>query len=96
VPSYRLRLVPGLLHRGVDPAAVLPAAVEAARQHTTVEAGTIEVVRGEPRVTVRYEAPDDQTASDVGQAVIARVGELVVVETSRVTRRFGARWYPMR
>ena len=95
MPSYRVRMVPGLLHRGVDPADVLPAAVDAARAHTTVEAGTVEVVRGEPRLTVRYEAADDVTAAGIGQAVVARVGELVVVETSRVTRRFGNRWHPM-
>jgi len=96
MPSYRVRLVPGVLHRGVDPAAVLPAAVDTAAEWTTVEAGTVEVVRGEPRVTVRYEAPDDLTASTIGQAVVGRVGELVVVKTSRVTRRYGNRWYPMR
>ena len=96
VPSYRVRMVPGLLHRGVDPADVLPAAVDAARAHTTVEAGTVEVVSGQPRLTVRFEAPDDSTASGVGQVVVACVGELVVVETSRVTRRYGSRWYPMR
>jgi hypothetical protein len=56
----------------------------------------VEVVRGQPRVTVRFESPDDLSAAHVGQAVVARVGELVVVETSRVTRRSGNRWYPMR
>ena len=91
MPSYRVRLVPGLLHRGTDPATVLPAAIRAADEHTTVE-----VVRGRPRITVRYESPDDLTAAHVGRAVVARVGDLVVVETSRVTRRFGNRWYPMR
>lgn len=96
MPSYRVRLVVGLIRRGVDPADVLPAAAAAAREHTTVEASTVEVVRGVPRLTVRYEAPDDLTAAGVGQAVVARVGEMVDVETSRVTRRFGARWYPMR
>lgn len=96
MPSYRVRLVPGVLHRGVDPADVLPTAVEAARDLTTVEAGTVEVVRGQPRVTVRYEAPDDLAAAGVGRAVVGRVGELVVVETSRVTRRSGHRWYPLR
>jgi hypothetical protein len=96
VPSYRVRLVPGLLHRGTDPAGVLPALIDAAAGHTTVEAGTVEIVRGEPRITVRYEAPDDLTAAHVGRAVVARAGELVVVETSRVTRRSGNRWYPMR
>ncbi len=96
MPSYRVLLVPGTLHRGTDPARVLPAAIEAASAHTTVEAGTVDVVRGRPRVTVRYESPDDLTAAHVGQAVVGRVEELVVVETSRVTRRFGNRWYPMR
>ncbi|WP_298458748.1 hypothetical protein [uncultured Cellulomonas sp.] len=96
MPSYRVLLVPGTLHRGTDPATVLPAATDAAAEHTTVEAGTVEVVRGQPRITVRYEAPDDLTAAHVGRAVVARVGELVVVETSRVTRRWGNRWHPMR
>ena len=96
MPSYRVLLVPGLLRAGTDPADVLPAAVEAARLHTTVEAGAVDVVRGQPRLTVRYEAADDLTAAHVGQVVVARAEELVVVETSRVTRRHGARWYPMR
>ncbi len=96
VPSYRVLVVPGTLHRGTDPATVLPAAVQAASAHTTVEAGTVDVVRGRPRVTVRYESPDDLTAAHVGRAVVARVDELVVVETSRITRRFGNRWYPLR
>lgn len=96
MPSYRVRLVPGLLHRGTDPAAVLPAAIDAAARTTTVEAGTVEVVRGQPRITVRFEAPDDVTAAHVGRDVVVRTGELVVVETSRVTRRTGHRWSPMR
>ncbi|EYR62096.1 hypothetical protein N866_11955 [Actinotalea ferrariae CF5-4] len=96
MPSYRVRMIVGMLHQGVDPADVLPAAADAARAHTPVEATALEVVRGQPRLTVRYEAPDDLTAATVGRAVVARVDTLVDVETSRVTRRFGARWYPMR
>lgn len=89
-------MIVGMLHAGVDPAEVLPAAADAARVRTAVEGTALEVVRGRPRLTVRYEAPDDLTAAGVGRAVVARVDELVDVETSRVTRRFGARWYPMR
>ena len=96
MPSYRVRLVAGLMHRSVDPADVLPAAVAVAREHTAVEAGQIHIVGGEPVLTVRYEAPDDVTAAAIGRAVVTRVDELVDVEGSRVTRRFGARWYPMR
>lgn len=96
MPSYRVRMVVGVVHRGVDPADVLPAAVTAARALTAVEAGQVDVVRGLPCVTVRFEASDDLAAAGVGRAVVTRVDELAVVETSRVTRRFGNRWYPMR
>lgn len=96
MPSYRVRMVVSDLRAGVDPAHVLPAAADAAREHVVVEATSLEVVRGEPRLTVRYEAADDLTAAQVGQAVVRRTDELVVVEVSRVTRRWGARWYPLR
>ena len=86
----------GAMRLGVDPADVLPAATGAARERTAVEAGQIEIVRGQPYLTVRYEAVDDLTAAKVGRAVVERVDGMVVVETSRVTRRFGNRWYPMR
>lgn len=89
-------MVVGLMHPGVDPADVLPAAADAAREHTTVEASELDILRGRPRLTVRYEALDDLTAATVGRAVVARVDEMVDVEGSRITRRFGARWYPMR
>lgn len=96
MPSYRVRMTVGRMRPGVDPADVLPAGTAAARGLVAVEAGQVEVVRGRPVLTVRYEAADDLTASDVGRAVVARVGDLVDVETSRVTRRAGARWYPLR
>lgn len=96
MPSYRVRMIVGDLHDGVDPATVLPAAADAARTRTTVEASTVEVVRGLPRLTVRFEAPDDLTAAGIGQDVVRRTDELVVVESSRTTRRYGNRWYPLR
>ncbi len=96
MPSYRVRLVVGAMRLGVDPASVLPAAQNAAREHTAVEAGQIEIVRGQPVLTVRYESVDDLTAAQVGRVVVERVDAMVVVETSRVMRRFGNRWYPMR
>ncbi|CAL8975073.1 hypothetical protein CELL_01957 [Cellulomonas sp. T2.31MG-18] len=96
MPSYRVTMALGALHRGVDPADVLPTAVDTARALTAVEAGTVEIRRGQALVVVRFEAPDDQEASDVGRAVVRRIDELVVVESSRTTRRFGARWYPLR
>ncbi|KGM13417.1 hypothetical protein [Cellulomonas bogoriensis] len=96
MPSYRVRMVLGDLHAGVDPADVLPAAVGAARGRTAVEAGQVDVRQGQAMVTVRFEAPDDLEASSVGRAVVTHVDTMVVVETSRVMRRAGARWYPLR
>lgn len=96
VPSYRVRLAIGRLQRGADPADVLPAAVAAARALTAVEAGDVDVVRGVARVSVRFEAADDLTASGVARAVVDATETHAEVEVSRVTRRFGARWYPLR
>lgn len=95
MPSYRVRMVVGDLRPGVDPADVLPAAADAAAELTTVEAQWVEVVRGEARLTVRFEAPDDATAGVVRRAVVDRADGLVEVLASRVTRRWGARWSPL-
>ena len=94
VPSYRVRLVVGMMHRGVEPERVLPAAMGAAGER--IEGGGIHVVHGVPQLTVRFEAPDDVAAAAIGQAVIAVVDELVDVGGHRVTRRYGSRWFPMR
>ena len=96
MPSYRVRMVVGDLRDGVDPATVLPAAADAARGLSAVEASYVEVVRGTPRLTIRFEVPDDATAAAVRRAVVGRTDELVEVEVSRVYRRYGARWYPLR
>lgn len=89
-------MVIGLVRPGVDPADVLPTAVAAARELTTVEAGEVTVVRGEAQVVVRFEAPDDVVAGSVGRAAVARVDGIAEVAGSRVTRRYGSRWYPLR
>lgn len=89
-------MVVGDLRPGVDPATVLPTAADAAAELTAVEAQYLEVVRGEPRLTVRFEAPDDQTAGAVRRAVVERANTLVDVLQTRVSRRWGARWYPVR
>lgn len=83
----------GLMKPGVDPAEVLPGAVAAAREVTAVEAGGIDVVRGQALITVRFEAPDDVAAAGIGQVVVDRTEALADVDVSRVTRRYGTRWY---
>jgi hypothetical protein len=96
VPSYRVSAAVGLLQPGVDAPDVLPQAVAVAEERTVVEAFDLAVVRGQARVTVRYEAVDDQTARSIGWAVLARLDELADISGRSVTRRFGARWYPVR
>ncbi len=93
--SYRVTVVVGLLRPGVDAEAVLPAAADAARALTTVEAHDLGVVRGQARVVVRYDAADDDAALDVARQVVARVAELAQTQAPAVTRRYGARWYPV-
>lgn len=95
VPSYRVSAAVGLLRPGTAAPDVLPEAVEVARGMTTVEAFDVALVRGAARVTVRYEADDDQTARRIGWAVLARLDELAEVSGRSVTRRFGSRWYPV-
>jgi hypothetical protein len=86
----------GLMKPGVDPVDVLPGAVAAARALTAVEQGGIDVVRGRAMLTVRYEAPDDLAAAGIGHEVVESTEALADVDVSRVTRRYGSRWYPLR
>lgn len=94
MPSYRVTLAVGLLHPGADPESVLPAAVAAGRERTTVEAYDVGVVRGEARITVRFLADGDEAAHAVARAVEAGVRTLAAASGRRLTRRWGARWYP--
>lgn len=96
MPSYRVIMVVGAMRPGVDPADVLPAAADAARELVAVEAATVEVVRGTARLVVRYVSPDDATAAGVRRVVVDRPDTMAEVEASRVYRRYGARWYPLR
>lgn len=95
MPSYRVTLGVGLLHPGVDPATLLPAAADAARALTKVEAQDVAVVAGEARVVVRYLAADDDVAARVGRRVAHRARELAQVHRASVARRSGPRWIPV-
>jgi hypothetical protein len=96
MPSYRVRLAVGLLHRGVDPAAVLPAAADAAAELTTVEARDVALVRGEPLVSVRFTADDDGDADHVAVGVTSAVRALATVGRAQLECRAGNRWRPVR
>jgi hypothetical protein len=92
VPSYRITMTVGRLRAGVDPAEVLPAAAAEAARIATLEANDLQVVRGEPRLTVRFTAEDDPAAERIAGAVRARTAQLVDVERGSITRRDGGAW----
>lgn len=96
MPSYRVTLGVGLLRGTTAPEDVLPAAADAARALTTVEAWDLGVVGGRARITVRFTADDDPTAHRVAGVVARTVAELARVDAPQVTRRWGNRWYPLR
>lgn len=90
--SYRITLSIGRLSPGVEPAAVLPAAADAAAALATVEARDVAVVRGEARITVRFTAEADHPAARVADAVAAGTAPLAEVMRAALTRRDGGRW----
>ncbi|RII94806.1 hypothetical protein DZF95_03290 [Clavibacter michiganensis] len=92
MPSYRITMTVGALRPGADPAAVLPAAAAEAARVATLEANDIQVVRGEPRLTVRFTADDEVAAEHVAGAVVARTAELIDVAHGTITRRDGGTW----
>lgn len=92
MPSYRVRLAVGTLLPGTSPAAVLPAAADAAAATATVEARDVAIVRGEAVVSVRFTADDDAGADHVARQVDVAVRALARTGLLRLDRRAGARW----
>jgi hypothetical protein len=92
MPSYRVTLTVGALAPGVAPESVVPSAAALAAERTVVEAQDVQLVRGVPRVVVRYESPDDRAAIGVADHVAAGVRRFAAVPEDRVTRRDGGRW----
>lgn len=82
MPSYRSILTVGLLTPGRSPQDVEAAARAAVTALTTLEAFHIDVVAGQPRVTIRFTAEDDAQAREVHEHTTAAIRQ--VVQTRRV------------
>jgi hypothetical protein len=95
VPSFRVILSIGALQAGVAAASVLPSVAASAATITTVEASGVDVVRGSARITIRFTADDDITATGVARQVIDSTRSLADVPSWMITRRTGGRWYPL-
>ncbi|EJF47424.1 FMN-dependent dehydrogenase [Actinomyces massiliensis] len=73
VPSYRTILTVASLRPGRAPGDVEAAARAAVGETTVLEAFQVGVVRGEPRVTVRFTGADDAEARAVHDRVVDAV-----------------------
>jgi hypothetical protein len=96
MPDFRVTMIIGALAPGVAPAAVLPAAKAAASELTLVEASDLAVVAGEARVTIRFEADDDELAAQIAAHIVAVTRDVAEVTGHRATRRVGGRWVAVR
>jgi hypothetical protein len=92
VPSYRVILTVGALRPGTPPEDVVPTAAQSAAALAVVESSGLDVVRGEPRVTVRFTADDAGSAATVAERTVAGTGEIAEVVSWRLTERVGGRW----
>ncbi|QPZ37916.1 hypothetical protein [Paramicrobacterium chengjingii] len=95
MPSYRITLSPGTLRAGVTPGSVIPTMTDAAAELVTVEASDVQVVRGTPRIVVRYTCDDDELAEQVAAHAASVASTVVEVRGWFVTRRDGGRWKPV-
>ena len=80
MPSYRSILTVTVLKPGNAPEDVESAAREAVRRMTVLESFQIDIVRGRPRVTVRFTSVDDAEAREVHAIVVDEVRKVAQVE----------------
>ena len=80
VPSYRSILTVTVLRPGHVPQDIESAARNAVRRMAVLELFQIDVVRGRPRVTVRFAGADDAEACEVHAEVVNEVGKVAQVE----------------
>jgi hypothetical protein len=96
MPSFRVTMIIGVLQPGSAPASVLPTAAAAAAELTTVEASDLALVKGSPRVTVRFTADDAEQALGVGRHVIEATRTVADPVSSVVTERVQGTWVAIR
>lgn len=97
--SFRVTLTIGILHPGVDPAAVLPGIADAVREVSTVEAADLSVARGEARVVIRFTAddtPEHEAAMLCAATALTAARALAQVTRETLTRRDGGDWVRLR
>ncbi|NDR53951.1 FMN-dependent dehydrogenase [Actinomyces sp. 565] len=95
MPSYRTILTVTNLLPGHGPQEVESAARAAVTWSTTLEAFQVDVVRGQPRVTIRFTGADDAEARTVHERTVAGVREVAVVPAGVLAKVVGGRSVPV-
>ena len=93
MPSFRVILTIGALHPGIAPTSVEPRIAAAVRENAVVEATSIDIVAGEPRLTVRFTAAEVREALAVAQSAARAANSCARVDHWRLTERVGGRWF---
>jgi len=95
MPSYRSILTVSMLKAGHDPGDVESAARDAVCRTTVLEAFQVDVMRGEPRVTVRFTGSDDAEARGVHARVVEAIGSVAQIEGAWPAIVVGGRSVPI-
>ena len=95
MPSYRTILPSGALAPGRAPRAGARAARDAVEATTILEAFQIDVVRGEPRVTVRFTGADDGEARAVHDRTTAAVRQVASTPRAVLAKVVSGRSVPL-
>ena len=95
MPSYRSVLTVTVLKPGHAPEDVESAARNAVRRMTVLESFQIGIVRGRPRVTVRFTSIDDAEAREVHANVVDEVRKVAQVEQAWPARVRAGRSVPL-
>jgi hypothetical protein len=92
MPSYRVVLTVGRVHPGGNAQAVLPSAVKAVGELTTVEAKSVGVRQGRAEATVRFVASDDEIAKQIAPVAAQGAGVHAEILEAVLRRQNGTRW----
>ena len=95
MPSYRTILTVTALRPGRGPDDVEAAARAAVGRTTVLEAFQVGVVRGEPRVTVRFTGADDAEARAVHVRTVGAVGAVATAPRALLARVVAGRSVPV-
>ncbi|WP_162933905.1 MULTISPECIES: FMN-dependent dehydrogenase [Actinomyces] len=94
MPSYRTVLTVTTLHPGRVPCDVEEAARAAVTISTALEAFQVDVVSGEPRVTIRFTGTDDVDARRTHRRVVAEVRGVADVSRQLLAKVVAGRSVP--